>query len=80
MSNACSDAIERIYPFLDGELTWVHRVKIRWHLRNCPPCADLYGFEEKLKVAVREGAAEDVPDEVVDRLRSFLRSNDCDCD
>lgn len=77
--DACTNALERVYPFLDGELTWVERVKIRWHLRVCPPCSDVYDFEDRVKAVVHDKAQEDVPDEVVDRLKGFLREHDCDC-
>ncbi len=77
MSKACDDALDRIYPFLDGEMTWIHRAKVRWHLRHCPPCGDLYDFEERLKVRVGEGARVDVEDDVVARLKGFLDENGC---
>ena len=75
----CADALQRIYPYLDGEVTTWRRWWVRRHLRHCPPCEDLYDFEDRLKAMVREKCSEEVPDEVVDRLRQFLRTNDCDC-
>jgi len=79
MNKACHEAMERIYPYLDGELTPYTRAKIRWHLRKCGMCPDVYDFEAKLKQVVHDQAQEEVPDEVVDRLRTFLRDHDCDC-
>ncbi len=79
MNKACHEAVEQIYPYLDGELTPYRRAKIRWHLRHCTACPDVYDFEARLKQVVHDQAQEEVPDEVVDRLMDFLRQNDCDC-
>ena len=79
MNKACHEAMERIYPYLDGELTAYKRTKIRWHLRHCEMCPSVYSFEEQLKILVHDRAREEVPDEVVERLRTFLRDHDCDC-
>jgi mycothiol system anti-sigma-R factor len=79
MNKACHEAMERIYPYLDGELTPYKRARIRWHLRKCEMCPDVYDFESRLKQVVHDQAQEEVPDDVVDRLLHFLRDNDCDC-
>ena len=70
---ACADAVDRLYPYLDGEMTTLQRWKVRWHLRKCPPCEGAYGFEERLKVIVHDRLQEDCPDELVDRLRGLIR-------
>lgn len=73
--SACAEAAARVYPFLDGELTWVRRAKVRWHLRACTRCEAAFVFESYLKAKVSEGLAEECPDDVVERLRGFLADN-----
>ncbi len=70
--HACDDAIARIYPYLDGEVTVLRRLLVRRHLRRCPPCDGAFAFEQRLKVVVRERTREEVPPEMLDRLRTYL--------
>lgn len=72
MKKACQDAVNRLYPYLDGEMTSFQRLKVRWHLRKCPPCEGAFHFEEKLKVVVHDGLHEECPQEVLDRLRARI--------
>ncbi len=72
----CAEAASRLYPFLDGELTWIRRAKIRWHLRACTKCEAAFLFEQHFKAKVAESLVEDCPDEVVERLRYFLHENE----
>ncbi len=73
--SACAEAAARVYPFLDGELTWIRRVKVRWHLRACTRCQAAFVFETYLKGKVSEGLVEECPDDVIERLRGFLADN-----
>ncbi len=73
--SACAEAASRVYPFLDGELTWIKRTKIRWHLRACTRCEAAFVFEQHFKEKVREGLREECPQEVIDRLKGFLHKN-----
>ncbi len=78
MSNhtTCAEAAARVYPYLDGELTWIKRTRIRWHLRACTRCEAAFHFEQHLKAKVREGLKEECPDAVIERLRGFLRAKE----
>lgn len=72
----CHDAIQRLYPYLDGELNAYRRARIRWHLRKCNPCDGAFSFEHRFKAVIREKTREAVPPEVVERLRAYLRSEE----
>jgi mycothiol system anti-sigma-R factor len=72
----CDHAVEKIYYYLDGEITWYSRMRISWHLRSCPPCEGAYSFEDKLRDVVREKSAEEVPAALLERLRSALREDE----
>ena len=74
----CHEARSELYTFLDGETRLLRRLKIRWHLRRCPPCEDGRRFEEKLKQRVREGCTDDLPPELAERLLTFIREQDDD--
>jgi len=45
----CSEVLERVYSYLDGEADEVARVKIRQHLDECGPCLREFGLEEAVK-------------------------------
>ncbi len=75
MSRACDDAMAKIYPYLDDEMTWYRRTRIRYHLRRCPPCVSRFGFETRLRRVVRERAQEEPPPDMIMRLQAFLREH-----
>ena len=41
----CRTTIERLYPFLDRELTADEHQEVQEHLAACPPCARHFQFE-----------------------------------
>ena len=69
----CDHAVERIYFYLDGEINWYRRVRINWHLRSCRMCEGAFEFEDRLRSVVREKSSEDIPEELISRLRNILR-------
>ena len=72
----CDETVARIYPYLDGEVTWYRRMRVRMHLRNCHGCHDAFAFEEQLKVTIRTKSRSEPPPEFIDRLRDYLRDNE----
>jgi mycothiol system anti-sigma-R factor len=73
MSRYCAKAHKQLYLYLDGEITWIRRVRIRWHLRRCPGCEQGFAFEYGLREKVRESCFEEMPPDVHERLRALLR-------
>lgn len=69
----CDDALARLYPYLDGELTAFRRWRVRTHLRKCVGCGGAYSFEERLRLVIRDRCRDEVPDAFMDRLRAVLR-------
>ena len=45
----CTEVLDRVYGYLDGELDNVDCAKIRQHLHECGPCLREYGLEEAVK-------------------------------
>ncbi len=73
MSTGCDHAVEYIYHYLDQELTWSRRIRIRWHLRRCNQCCDAFDFETRLKTVIRERGRDQPPPELFDRLRTLIQ-------
>jgi mycothiol system anti-sigma-R factor len=72
----CSEAVEVLYHYLDGELTEQRRVLIRRHLDECPPCLDAFDFEAELRVVIAHKCREHVPDSLRMRVARAIRSLD----
>ena len=45
----CAEVLERLYAYLDEELSAPAYAKIRQHLDECGPCLREYGLEEVVK-------------------------------
>jgi mycothiol system anti-sigma-R factor len=50
----CSEVLEQVYSYLDGEIDDPGYVKIRQHLDECGPCLREYGLEEIIKQLVHK--------------------------
>ncbi|MFI5100234.1 MAG: mycothiol system anti-sigma-R factor [Actinomycetes bacterium] len=48
----CSEVLEVVYSFLDGELDEDGKHKIREHLDECSPCLRQFGIEQEVKQLV----------------------------
>ena len=68
----CVEAVHLLYHYLDGELTTERRVLIRQHLDDCPPCGQAFDFEAELRVVIAQKCREEVPTELVERVRKAL--------
>ncbi len=69
---SCDDAITKIYGYLDGEISPMKRVMIRLHLRRCSGCQGAFSFERRLKVVISERCREEVPADVLAKLRAIV--------
>ncbi len=68
----CDQAIERLYFYLDHELTEERRVEISRHLDLCGPCVGAYGFEAELRKVIASRCKDHVPDELITRVADAL--------
>lgn len=73
MSEHCREAVEVLYQYLDNELTEEHRIVIRRHLEDCPPCFDVFDFEVELRVVIAQKCRERVPETLLERVADALR-------
>jgi mycothiol system anti-sigma-R factor len=70
----CEGTIERLYHYLDGELTDERRAEIKQHLDECGPCLDAYDFEAELRRVIAQRCRDRVPEQLVLRVRTVLEA------
>ncbi len=65
----CQEALERLYDYLDGELTAVRTEEVREHLKSCAPCMALSSFESAfLRFLEARTRAQSAPEELKRRI------------
>jgi mycothiol system anti-sigma-R factor len=65
----CTEVIEQVYLYLDGEIDDATRHKVREHLDECSPCLRHFGLEQDVKALVaRCGGGEVAPEGLKARL------------
>jgi mycothiol system anti-sigma-R factor len=57
----CREALNRLYHYLDGELTESRRRQIKEHLDSCMPCLEAFDFEAELKLLIARRCRDEVP-------------------
>ena len=61
----CSEVLERVYEYLDGELDDHAVAKIGQHLEECGPCLTEYDLDVVLKALVRRSCGGDCAPEAL---------------
>ena len=70
----CDDCIEKLYVFLDTELSESEVTAVRAHLSGCDDCDENFVFEERFLQQLRECFTSDVaPAELRRRVIEKLR-------
>lgn len=70
----CTEIIERVYVYLDGELSAEERQQIRVHLDECGPCLRRFGLEQEVKALVARCCRDDhAPSGLRERVLVRLR-------
>ena len=57
----CSEVLDRIYEYLDGELNRERAHVIKEHLEECSPCLAEFGLEEAVKSIVKRSCSDPAP-------------------
>lgn len=73
MKAECDHAVDYLYQYIDQELTWSRRLRIRWHLQRCGRCVDAYEFESRLKARIKQCGNDQPPQELFDRIRALIK-------
>ena len=71
-SAECSEALARLFEFLDAEIAEVDGDRIRQHLADCEPCLSEYDAGDHLKKLVRRSCSDVAPAELHVRIREQL--------
>lgn len=50
----CREVLDKVYAYLDGELTETDIVEIRVHLDECSPCLQEYDLDKAIKALVHK--------------------------
>lgn len=69
MSN-CSETLQRLYEYIDRELSNEEQAEVQRHLDDCPPCRDRFKFEENVLRQVRRCCRDvSAPPSLVEKVR-----------
>ena len=70
----CTEVLDRVYNYLDGELGDMDCAKIRLHLDECGPCLREYGLEEAIKrLVARRCGCDPAPAELRTKILVRIR-------
>lgn len=70
----CSEVLEAVYLYLDGEQDAEHRDKVRIHLDECAPCLREYGLEQAVMTLVARCCGNDAaPQELRARVLARIQ-------
>lgn len=72
----CRTIAERLYPYLDRELSASELDEIRRHLDHCPPCARYFNFEEGILRFVGDACRQEAAPESLRSKIAALRNAD----
>ncbi|MBK8756494.1 MAG: mycothiol system anti-sigma-R factor [Actinomycetales bacterium] len=54
----CSEALLRVFEYLDGEMGLEDQAKVRAHLDQCAECFRQYDLDQMVKLVVKRSCAE----------------------
>ena len=69
----CREVFDLLSDYVDGELDPATRESLARHLEACPPCESFLKTFEKTRALCRDSLMVRMPEELRERLRSFLR-------
>jgi len=70
----CSEALDRLYEFLDGEVNGDAHRKIAQHLAECAACLREFDVEQVIKKLVARSACESAPAQLRVKLSATFAS------
>ena len=72
VDDACAAALQRLWSYVDAELTADDEAELRHHLAGCPPCLAEYSIDVVLKNLVRRSCQEEAPVELRVRITETI--------
>ena len=70
----CEEALDRLFEFIDGELTAAELEHVATHLKECPPCEAERQLNEKIKSRVSATGGECAPEALRARIVSTIQA------
>lgn len=64
----CSDAMNKVYSYIDGWSDEEQASEIREHLTGCDDCHEVYSFHRQLKSLISTGCRSEMPPELHSRI------------
>jgi mycothiol system anti-sigma-R factor len=68
LPHECSDALQVMYSFIDGELPVEQVTVVRQHIESCVDCFEAFDFEAEVKLMVRNKCQDSPPADLKDRI------------
>ena len=72
-THECEEALDRLFEYIDGELTPAELDQVSAHLKDCPPCESEHTLNEKIKTRVSATGGECAPEALRERVLETLR-------
>ncbi|HWF79496.1 MAG TPA: mycothiol system anti-sigma-R factor [Streptosporangiaceae bacterium] len=71
----CSEVLDMVYSYLDGEMDQVAYAQVKVHLDECGPCLREYGLEEAVKRLVHKHCGhEPVPSDLRQKVLTRIEA------
>ena len=70
----CEEALDRLFEYIDGELTPSELEQVASHLKECPPCEAEHKLNEKIKTRVSTTGADCAPEALRAKILDTLRT------
>ena len=67
----CAEMAERLYEYLDRELSAEEILEVKQHLAACPPCLRIFRYEEHMRRLVRQACSESAPESLRVRILRY---------
>lgn len=64
----CSEVLDRVYEYLDGEMPTSDYGKVKHHLEECSPCLKEFGIEDEVKRLVKRSCQDPAPEDLRARV------------
>jgi mycothiol system anti-sigma-R factor len=74
--NSCLDALLKLYPYLDGELSEADAAEVRRHFELCHPCTPALHYLRSFRDSLHRASDDQLkaPDLLRSRLNELLRA------
>lgn len=68
----CAEAVKRLWDYIENDLAQSGQEEMEEHLAFCRRCCGEVDFAQELRAVMRYASKPQVPDEVSERLESYL--------